>query len=906
MGAIKRTRTYLPLDISIDREGDHYRVHVLRSAAGEGISEITLPFTDTELENLILKVINAQRRGFRKVRGSDSPELAAAKEFGERLFGAVFQGDIYACLRATLDEARQQGGGVRLLLRLSPDLNNLPWEYLYNPAWNQFLALSTETPLIRYLETSPPLHPLAVKLPLRLLVMISNPTDYEPLDVEREWANLQTALAPLIKRGVLQVERLETASLLELQRKLRKNEYHIFHYIGHGNFDESQGDGVLVFTDETGKGKTWGGQYLGTLLRDHASLRLAVLNACEGARTGADDPFAGVAGSLVQMGLPAVIAMQFEISDSAAVLFAEEFYGALADGYPVDNALVDARKALFASGSPVEWGTPVLFTRLLDGQVFDLALAGSAETDVPDEPAPAEQVAIDRLYEDGLSALFLEDWERARTNFQAVLERQPAHRLAANRLEQIERQQVLAENYAKALAAIEAGNPAEAIKLLESLAAEQPPYKDVAEQLEKLRAAAAAAPGGLAVEVRYRLALDTLAAAEYAEVKRLMAEIQAEQPNYRDTASLLAKANLFALRQQIASKVPKDLESLRQELVKLSNVQRGAILVTLIALVLVVIYLAGGFTWLGMPKANLDETEIAALTPRPALTATSPVLTTTEPVVLAGSATPTPSPTLSTPLPSSQTPTLAPTMSNPIDNMPMLYITGGTFLMGCNPEFTGGYKCESDELPEHKVTVDDFWIDLHEVTNAQYRECVFARGCLRPEVIDSSTRPDYYDDLAYANFPVSGVTWYMAADYCRWAGKRLPTEAEWELAAGGLTKRTFPWGDFAAAPDLANYAAGDAAPGDTTEVGAYPEGASPYGALDMAGNVREWVQDWWVDHYAESPGIQIPEKVDSGTYKVLRGGYWGSLWQYLRVAARNFDLPERANETIGFRCAADL
>ncbi len=143
---------------------------------------------------------------------------------------------------------------------------------------------------------------------------------------------------------------------------------------------ESKQDGMLLLEDEFGKGKPISGQYLGTLLHDHHALQLVVLNACEGARTSQEDPYSGVAQTLVQQGIPAVIAMQFTIFESAAITFAQEFYGAIADGYPVDAALSEARKAIFASGNNVEWGTPVLFTRTPDGKIFNLNVT-DAETD---------------------------------------------------------------------------------------------------------------------------------------------------------------------------------------------------------------------------------------------------------------------------------------------------------------------------------------------------------------------------------------------------------------------------------------------------------------------------------------------------------------------------------------------
>ena len=142
-----------------------------------------------------------------------------------------------------------------------------------------------------------------MKPPLRVLMMISSPTDYPSLDVSRESAKMTEALASLENRGLVIVERQEEATLSELQRRLRQGQYHIFHFIGHGGFDSQADDGILVLEDAEGRGRRVSAQFLGTLLHDHRPLRLAVLNACEGARSSRLDPFAGTAQSLVQQGI---------------------------------------------------------------------------------------------------------------------------------------------------------------------------------------------------------------------------------------------------------------------------------------------------------------------------------------------------------------------------------------------------------------------------------------------------------------------------------------------------------------------------------------------------------------------------------------------------------------------------
>jgi hypothetical protein len=365
-----REISYVDFDLSIEHVGDHYRAHVLDSPVGQASGDFSLPFSETDIELFVLRL--ARTRGM--VRRIDSPGMDAAKDFGGRLFDSVFTGDVRGCLKSSLDQVDQVDSGLRLRLRLTdaPELADLPWEFLYNRSRNQFLSLSDRTPIVRYVDLSERVRPLTVQAPLRVLVMISSPSDVVELDVDREWRKLDEAVGDLKARGRIALERLDVATLGDLQRRLRKGDYHIFHFIGHGGFDPGSDDGKLLLEDEVGRSKTVSGESIGTILHDHRPLRLAVLNACEGARASRADPFAGVAQSLVLQGIPSVIAMQFEISDEAAVTLTAEFYGAIADGYPVDAALTEARKAVLSQGSDVEWATPVLYMRSPDGRVFEV------------------------------------------------------------------------------------------------------------------------------------------------------------------------------------------------------------------------------------------------------------------------------------------------------------------------------------------------------------------------------------------------------------------------------------------------------------------------------------------------------------------------------------------------------
>lgn len=369
-------RLYRNFDLLIERADQTYRAHVIASPAGEATTHFTLPFSIEQLKNSLLLLGGVIRdwRAF-KVGVDDDEKLPTLdpKHFGAQLFQAVFAGQVGVCLQRSLDAARTENKGLRIRLRLNdtPELAALPWEYLFDAEHNRFLTLSEETPLVRYLELTQGEQRLQVQPPLRLLVLSSDPSDVAPrLNVEREWQRLQEALAPLLQRHVVTLERLPHATLAALQRTLRRGEYHLFHFIGHGWFNEATGAGGLLLEDAEGKGLQVTVERLAPLLHDHRSLRLAFLNACEGAQADRREPFAGVAQYLVQQGLPAVIAMQFAITDRAAITLAQDFYQALADGYPVDTALAEARKAIYAQGSDMEWGTPVLFSRSDDNQLF--------------------------------------------------------------------------------------------------------------------------------------------------------------------------------------------------------------------------------------------------------------------------------------------------------------------------------------------------------------------------------------------------------------------------------------------------------------------------------------------------------------------------------------------------------
>jgi len=365
-------------DLLLDHTEDGYRATVQDSPAGQAARFFDLPFRLREQHVAVQRLLvnpddDAQER---------NAQFALARELGGKLFDSLFAGPILALWQESWRRAYAARHVLRVRLGLSdvPELNALPWEYLYDDTRDEFLGLSVHTPLVRYQPLAHIIRPLPVEPPLRVLVVMAGPAGYPPLPVGRDWRNLIDTVDFLAADGRMTFERLARPTLLDLQRRLRQQQFHIVHFIGFAIRDAQSGEDVVLFEDEMGNGRTVSGQHLGQLLSDHYSVRLAILSVRNAVRTDGVDPAAYASEQLVRRGVPAAVYQPSKLRARPSLAFVHEFYAALAAFRPVDVAMADARRAIQLEEAGADWGLPRLVSRVPEGQLF--------ERYAPPPPAP--------------------------------------------------------------------------------------------------------------------------------------------------------------------------------------------------------------------------------------------------------------------------------------------------------------------------------------------------------------------------------------------------------------------------------------------------------------------------------------------------------------------------------------
>lgn len=489
---------YDDLQLRIDREADgSYRVLALAPEGRTGRGTFVPPIGDEDLDRFVKQVGLARR-----ARGARDTRMEQIRDVGSELFDALLKDQVAGVYQAAWTAAQEKGRGLRINLRLSgaPELMRLPWEFLYRRP--RFLSMSMLTPLVRSLDLESARLPRKVELPLRVLVVVSSPSGYPELDAAEERRKLEKALGRLRRDGLVDLQWLERATLGELGRRIAQpDDIHVLHYIGHGSYDEATESGILVLETGQGRAHDVSGEELGAMLQDEQSLRLVVLNSCEGARTSSVDPFSGIATSLIEFDIPAVIGMQFEITDEAAIAFSDSLYSGLAQGLPVDAALAPARRAIVGAQKEPEFGTPVLFLRAANARLFDI-------DQPPVTTSPAAQPTESQV--------------ASRQPQQASHDPGAYSRSADPSLHQ--------HMFVLAQAHLREGNPAACLAMLDDLLRLEPRYPGAGELRERARAQERLAE-------TYRAASDAEHRSDWLTAARLYRQLDVAQPRYRDAAA---------------------------------------------------------------------------------------------------------------------------------------------------------------------------------------------------------------------------------------------------------------------------------------------------------------------------------------------------------------------------------
>jgi hypothetical protein len=466
---------YLDFEINIQKADESsYKVRV-NSQGGRAETRFSDPFTADKRVIFRQTLTSASLRTSARVRSSSAPEVKTMKELGATLFENTFSDQVKEFYYQCLGQAHQQARGLRLRLAVDPSLDDLPWEFLYSPQ-KEFLGLDPRTPIVRFIELPTPAAPLKVDLPLRILVVVASPKDLTPLDVEAEKSRIAAALDPLQSQGFVRVSYLEGPDTwTRLIDALRPNETHILHFIGHGAFDEVNEEGVLLMESEAGEMQPIGSDLIRILMQGKSRLRVAVLNSCLGAQASEAEPFSSVAAAMVRAGIPAVIAMQFEVSDRAAEIIGGTFYKSLALNFPVDAALTEARRQIaLVERDSLEWATPVLFMQVPDGQLFDVSKPPDERLAAAplERPSPVQGAAIPVVeptrfpaaqqdkpdlnaraaerYKAAEEAAIRGDWEQAIAGYNGAMMLVPNYKDAAQKLANSERRHQCVTLYAEA------------------------------------------------------------------------------------------------------------------------------------------------------------------------------------------------------------------------------------------------------------------------------------------------------------------------------------------------------------------------------------------------------------------------------------------------------------------------
>ena len=361
----------IELEIGAESAAGDYLVRVIHAAAG---GEPTAPL-ELDVEEVLgrRELLETTLLASAVARRSVPPAEQPVREVGQQLFEALFTGPVYGMYRASLGVAQQQGRRLRVVLRLTaPELAALPWEMLFDPETQAYLC--RQEPLVRHVPAPYTADPVEVRPPLRILGLVASPRGLPSLDVEAEKEHLAKALAEPLAEGLVEVVWIPEASWDGVHAQLLAGEWHVLHFVGHGDYDVRADEGVLALVGADGRADLINAGQLADLLGEaQPTPQLVVLNSCSSGQAGVNDLFSGTAATLARAGISAVAAMQFTISDAAAIAFARGFYTAIAHGREVDEAARSGRISILGAPGSLEWVTPVLYVRGQARQLFRLS-----------------------------------------------------------------------------------------------------------------------------------------------------------------------------------------------------------------------------------------------------------------------------------------------------------------------------------------------------------------------------------------------------------------------------------------------------------------------------------------------------------------------------------------------------
>lgn len=496
--------TDLELEISGTRPGE-YEVRVVRAAAG-GEPEATLRLDVDELlarrPELEATVLASSVSARRVVPASEEP----VRQVGQQLFKALFTGPVYGSYRASLGVAQERQERLRIVLRLeSPELALLPWETLFDPETGSYLC--RHEPLVRHIPAPYTHEPPEVKPPLRILVLIASPRGLPPLDTDAERARLEKALAGQLAAGRVELTWLPQAGWDSVHERLQEGGWHVLHFIGHGDYDARADEGLIALVGDDGGADMVEASRLADLLGEaEPTPQLVVLNSCASAQGGAHDVFSSTGAALVRSGISAVAAMQFTVSDRAALRFAQGFYTSLANGHRIDDAARSGRIAMLGGGrTALEWITPVLYVRGDTTRLFTFtgppappappspspSPEGSGAVQ-PSPPQPAEEgrhrAQLRALYVMASAELRVGHVDKALDLLDDLLTLDPDNRDAVALRESADRRRRLTEGYERAVEAEGTGDWSAAIEAYDEVLRTQADYRDAAARQDACRA----------------------------------------------------------------------------------------------------------------------------------------------------------------------------------------------------------------------------------------------------------------------------------------------------------------------------------------------------------------------------------------------------------------------------------